>query len=488
MISKWALEEGASVDLGDRRLDGRMAVVLSALGNHPNLSIPAACGGHGEMQAAYRFFDNDKVTFDKVLAPHAVRTRERMRAQGVVLLAQDTTEIELLRQEVKGVGELDGFRKGVLLHLLHAFTPDGTPLGTVAAEVLNRPEVSHDPRSHKQRRRKHQPIEEKESLRWLTALRQARQIALELPEVQCVCMADSEADIYEWFAEPRGGSETASGTRAEDSPRVDWLIRACQDRALAAEPDAGNRYLRDAVRATEALYRVEILIRGREAKTQVEDRARRQTRQSRGAEVEVRARTLALRPPWRVDRKLPGVTVNVVMISEPNAPPGELAVEWILITTLPIETRAQVRQVVEYYCVRWNIEILFRTLKSGCRVERRRFEDVERVLPCLALYLIVAWRTLFVCRMGRDCPDADCESIFEPSEWKAVWAAVRRKKPPKKRPRLAEMVHLIAGLGGYIERPSSEPGPQSLWIGLQRMYDLAAAWDAFGPDSRLSTS
>jgi hypothetical protein len=42
----------------------------------------------------------------------------------------------------------------------------------------------------------------------------------------------------------------------------------------------------------------------------------------------------------------------------------------------------------------------------------------------------------------------DCQSIFEPSEWKAVWVKVKGKKPPLKAPRLSEMVHLIASLGG----------------------------------------
>ena len=182
---------------------------------------------------------------------------------------------------------------------------------------------------------------------------------------------------------------------------------------------------------------------------------------------------------------MPPVTVNVVLVSEPNPPAGEKAVEWILVTTLPIDTPEQVRTVVEYYCVRWSIEILFRTLKSGCRIERRRFEDVERVLPCLAVCLIVAWRTLFLCRMGRECPDMDCETVFEPSEWKAVWVAVHRKKPPKKRPRLREMVHLMARLGGYVEHPGNEPGPQTTWIGLQRMRDLAWGWETFGPEAKL---
>jgi len=469
MIAPWAKQEMANADLGDERLDARVVTLLSALGNRPNLSIPAACGGRAEMQAAYRFFDNDKVTFAKVLEPHLQRTRERVTEQSVVLLVQDTSEIDLTRpeREVEGVGDLDGSRRGFLLHELQAFTPEGTPLGTVWAEVLNRTEgVSHASAAEKRAQRKQLPIEEKESLRWLTGMRQARALAQQTPTTQCICVADSESDIYELFAEPRG-----------ERP-VHWLIRACQDRALEG-PRASH--VRDQVRGTSVRYEVEVLIRGRQAKTTAEDRARRQNRETRQAKVEVRAATLTLRPPDRPNRKLLPVTVNVVLVREPNPPPGEPPGEWMLLTTLPIDTPEQVRTIVAYYCVRWNIEVFFRTLKSGCRIERRRFEHVDRVLPCLALCLIVAWRTLFVCRMGRECPDLDCQAILEPSEWKAVWVAVHRKRPPRKVPRLAEMMHLIASLGGYVERPNSEPGAQTVWLGLQRMCDLAWAWDSFGP-------
>ncbi len=476
MIAPWAEQEMATVDLGDERLDARAEMLLSAMGSRPNLSIPAACLGRAEMKAAYRFFDNDKVTFAKVLEPHIERTRERVAEQPVVLLVQDTSEIDLTRpeQEVKGVGDLDGSRRGFLLHEMQAFTPEGTPLGTVWAEILNRREgVSHASAAEKREQRRQLPIEEKESLRWLTGLRQARALAQQTPATQCICITDSEGDIYELFAEPRG-----------ERP-VHWLIRACQDRALEGQR---GWHMRDQVLSMPVLYEVELLIRGRQAKTPAEDRARRQNRETRHAKVEVRATTLALRPPDRRGHQLPPVTVNVVFVREANPPAGEPPVEWLLVTTLPIETPQQVRTIVAYYCVRWCIEVLFRVLKSGCRIERRRFEHVERVLPCLALCQIVAWRTLFVCRLGRGCPDLDCEAIFEPSEWKAVWVAVHRKKPPRTTPRLSAMVHLIASLGGYVERKNGEPGPQTVWIGLQRMYDLAWAWDTFGPQAKIRTS
>ena len=87
------------------------------------------------MTAAYRLFANEKAGFDKLLEPHREATRQRIAVEPIVVLAQDTTEVELTHreQQVAGAGPLDGGSRLALLHELHAFTPDGTPLGTVAA-------------------------------------------------------------------------------------------------------------------------------------------------------------------------------------------------------------------------------------------------------------------------------------------------------------------------------------------------------------------
>jgi Transposase Tn5 dimerisation domain/Transposase DDE domain len=198
----------------------------------------------------------------------------------------------------------------------------------------------------------------------------------------------------------------------------------------------------------------------------------------------VRATAATLRPPSRSDRKLPPVTVNVVLVREESPAQDEEPIEWFLITTLPIATVEDVRDVIAYYTVRWMIEVLFRTLKSGCRVEERRFEHIDRLLPCAAIYLIVAWRTLLVCQMGRNCPDISCEAIFEPAEWKSAYVTVTKKRLPSTPPPLQQMVSLIAQLGGYVNRPGRKdpPGAQTIWLGMQRMQDLALAWASFGPD------
>lgn len=483
MVAPWAREEMASADLNDKRLNDRLTQVLSDLGERPTASIPAACGGHNETTAAYRFFDNEKVTYDKILQPHYESTRRRMAGQQTVLLIQDTTELDLTRpqQQVAGAGPMDGAtRRGAFAHVLEAFTTDGTPLGAAWVDLWARADDEATPEEKKHRRRV-APIEEKESFRWLEGLRQSRVVAQDVPEAQCVCVGDSEADIYEVFAEPRG-----------ERP-VHWLIRACHsDRvvqpdstaAAAAEGVAAARYLRDQVLAAPVLFTKEVAVRGRgEPKVGCEQGARHQPRQSRTAVVEVRATTVNLQPPWRPDRVLSPVTVNAVLVREIDPPANDEPVEWLLLTTLPIETIEQVRAIVQYYTVRFLIEVFFRVLKSGCRVEERRFEALERLLPCVAVYLITAWRTLMLCRLGRSCPDLNCEAVFDPSEWKAVWQVTHKGALPKDPPRLETMLKLIAQLGGYVNRPGRKdpPGPQTIWLGLQRMRDLAWAWNTFGP-------
>ena len=175
--------------------------------------------------------------------------------------------------------------------------------------------------------------------------------------------------------------------------------------------------------------------------------------------MEIRSATVTLRPPPRHDRKLPAVTVNVVLATEKD-PPDEPAIEWMLLTSEPVETIQDVQLVLEYYTIRWLVEVFFFVLKSGCRIEERRFEHIDRVLSALAVYMIVAWRTLYVCRLGREFPDLDCEAIFEPSEWKAVYKVVTDEWPPQKPPTLQQMIRLVGQLGGYVNRKNRSDEPQ----------------------------
>jgi hypothetical protein len=489
------------VDLGDERLNNRLIEVLSAFADHPQLSIPAACGGLAETAAAYRLFDNERVGPEKILEPHFQNTRKRIAEQPVALMVQDTTETDLTRpeQQVRGAGPLDvGSRQGCFLHPVIAFTPSGVPLGAVAAKMWARTESPEKTSSEERRaQRRVMPFEEKESFRWLEGFQTAREVAQQCPQTTCVCIGDSEADIYELFAEPRG-----------EVP-VHLLVRAAQDRALVNSPqDATSpcpnssqesheppeenaaEHLRVAVLATPVLFTQPISIRGRKVAITCKTGAREQPRKSRNAELEVRATTVTLRAPRRSGKKLPPVTINVILAREINPPADEVPVEWLLLTTLPIDTVDQIKAILRYYGTRFMIEVFFRVLKSGCRIEERLFETLDRLVSCIAVYLIVAWRTLMVCRLGHDSPEMDCEVIFEPAEWKSVWSVTQREPIPAQPPHLGVMIRLVAQLGGYVNRPNrpDPPGPQTVWIGLQRTRDLAWAWNAFGPGRDTSTS
>jgi len=477
----WVREELKTADLKDKRLNDRLGEVLSQLAAQPTASIPAACGGHAEMAAAYRLFDNDKASWERILEPHRDATRHRLRAQPVVVLVQDTTDVELTRpgQQVAGTGPLHGAsRRGALLHLLHAFTPDGTPLGTLAAKTWVRDEETLASAPQRRVRRRHAAVEAKESYRWVESLRQARAEAARLPGASVVCVADSEADLYELLMEGQAQPHAA-----------DWIVRACQNRAVCPGtigPSAAS--LRDALATQPRLLTHTVTVRGRTAKVACNHRVREQARIERSTEVEVRAACVTLRPPWRAGRRLPPLSVHVVWVRELAPPEGEAPVEWLLLTSLPIERVDQVRCVVQYYCTRWMVEVFFRTLKTGCRVQERRFEHLDRLARCLALYLIVTWRTLYVCRLGRECPDLSCEAVFEPAEWKAVYRVVRGRTPPAQPPHLGEMVRLVAQLGGYVSRRRPDtPGPQTVWLGLTRMHDFALCWKLFGPDAQVKS-
>ena len=487
MAKAWWEEELESADLHDKRLDERFGDILEAFANMPQASIPAAMGGRAELKAAYDFMDNEKATPETILPPHFHATAKRCKVQKVVLCPQDTSELNFTRpkQQVRGAGPLDdGPRRGAFLHLNEAFTEDGTPLGAIWAKIWSREDTKGDHTSkgnhpslspaEKRKKRRAASIEEKESMRWIEGIRATQELAAACSDTLVVSLCDSEADIYDLLVEPR---KTAN---------FHWIVRACQERVVQNEHGESLGVIRDSLQNQPALFTFEITVRGREQLISCETRSRRTTRVGRQAKVEARAGTVTIKAPEMSRHPIRSVTVHVVWVREIDPPADDNPIEWILLTTLPISMVDQVKRIIQYYKIRWMVEIYFRTLKSGCRIEDRRFETLPRMLACTAIYMIVAWRTMYVCRLGRSCPDMPCDVIFDDSEWQSVWTVHHRGRGvplPDHPPPLAIMIRLIAMLGGYVDRPnrSDPPGVETVWKGLQRMYDLAWGWDTFGP-------
>lgn len=474
------VDEFKECDFGDQRLSERLNKVADAFGRNPYLSIPAALHSRNDLEGAYRFFDNSKVSPDEILRAHAERSVERISKTSVALLVQDTTEIDLTRPSriVVGSGPLgSGPRVGAFLHPLIAFDTQGIPLGTVWSKMWARPpkedKLPETPSQKIERQRK-TPIEQKESFRWIEGLRAARSVAIQCPQTQCVVMADSEADIYELFIEPR---ETGH------KQALHFLIRAGQDRTLTDQPEG----LLEVIRKQPCQYTSKVVVSARKPVMAAlkQNKVRQKARDARMADLEVRCGVVSIARPDHLPKNYPlSLSVNVVLVEEPSPPQGQDPIRWILVTTLPINSTEEVQAVVSYYCLRWQIEIFNKTLKSGCRVEERQFETISRELNCLAVYMVVAWRVMLMARIGRECPDLSCEVLFEPSEWEAVYMISKKCDPPSTPPRLNEIIRLVAELGGFVARDKSHPGTQTLWIGIQRMHDFAHAYDSFGPGSK----
>jgi hypothetical protein len=345
MVSEWVVNEMKTVDIGDKRINDRLSEVLSMMAATPSKSIPSAVnGGHNETTAAYRLFDNDRADFVNILQPHIDATYLRLAQEKVVIVAQDTTELDVtrLKVQVQGAGPLDGSsRFGELLHPLVAFTPNGTPLGTLSAELWTR---EHGP--SKANDRKKVPIEDKESARWLDTHKHAQDIAKLHPDTQIVCVADSESDIFEVIE-----------LEQESPENFQWIIRSCYDRSLVTSESSESTHLHEQFAECDLIYRKQVYVRGREPKVNCDKRARNQPRVSRKCDMEVRATRVTLRSPWRPDRKLSNTAVNAILVQEVGAPDGDVPVSWLLLTNMPISTPEEIELVIAYYCIRWMIEI-----------------------------------------------------------------------------------------------------------------------------------
>lgn len=448
------------VDLGDQRLNDRAKNLLQTLAADPSASINSAVDGWTDTLAAYRFFDNPNVDAEEILAAHRQATEDRIAEQDVVLIVQDTTELDYTRHPTKDSGVLnEEDRFGLYDHSHIAFTPERLCLGVLAVEFFDRtPETLG-----KARERKYDPIETKESYRWLRGYRLACKLAAKHPTTQIVSVADCECDIYEIFSE-----------HSKQETPADFVIRANQNRrSTEFDSDAGGKVykkVRDEVAATEKLITREVNLPSTPK------------REARTAQLEIRAKTVVVKPP-HMRETLGTVQYQLVLVQEVGRPDDdETAVDWLLITTLPIDSVDAVLRVVDDYVGRWPIEVFFRVFKTGCRVEEIQLETNARLKRCLMFYKVIAWRIMYVTFFGRECPELPCNQMFADYEWKPVWKITSDEPLPEQAPSLSQFIPMLARLGGYNDRKHDHPpGTQSIWVGIRRMSDFALAWRSFGP-------
>lgn len=454
--SDWADREFGGAVLGDRRLQRRLVTMAQDFYARPQANLPQACGTRAKTKAAYRLLDHDRLTLPQLLATHYASTVERMRQHPVVLAVQDTTVLSYSGHlDSQGLGPINTTKnsaQGLLLHDTMAFAPEGLPLGLLDAQVWAR---AKETKGRKAQQRSQLPIEQKESYKWLTSFTAAATAQREVAHTQVVSVGDREADVYELFQ--------LALSRA-DHPQL--LIRAEQDRLVAD----GNQRLWETVEAQPVVG------------YQAVQASRRRGCAARVATLTVRFAEVEIHPPKNRRLGRPSVRLWAVLAREEEPPPGVIKpLEWLLLTTLPVNTPEQAAEKLRWYTRRWSIEVYHRTLKSGCRIEERQLATASRLENCLAIDMVVAWRILYLTRLGRETPDLPCTVYFDDIQWQALYGFIHRDPiPPAQPPTLRQAIRLVASLGGFLGRKGDgEPGTKSIWLGLQRLDDIAAAWTVF---------
>jgi hypothetical protein len=447
----WWAEELDGLDLGDQRLERRAQAILAARAQRPSDTFYGSFDDRHQSKRAYGLIahPNPQITLGSLLRPHTEATLRRSAAQSVVLLPQDTTSLNysgLLQTTGLGYINTEGSR-GLLLHGLLAWQPDGVPLGILHAHCWARSEAPPQDR----RQRNNKSIDEKESLCWLEALRTAASAACRLPHTAFVTLADRGGDLYELHDLVQAGP-----------PNLHAVVRAQHDRnlqshqklwAFMADQPVGKRTTLEVPRHT-----------GHPART---------------ATVEVRWAKVTILPPEVHSKKTwPPLDLWAVWVLEPQPPAGVEPLEWMLLTDLPVENWAQAQEKIQWYRRRWGNEEWHRMLKSGCGAERREFTTAQHLERELAFELILAWRVLLMVKLGRTVPDLPAQALFARDELEVLWYSSKKKRDePVPSLTLQQAIRLMARLVGWRGAPSDkEPGAESVEAGLRRLNDMVCGW------------
>ena len=459
----WAEQEFVDAHLGDKRLEKRMIEIAKAFMEHPEAQIPQAMGNWARTKAAYRFFDQPKVTMEKILEPHRKATSQRLKGQRVALAIQDTSFIDYTdHPATEGLGLLsDENHQGLIVHPTLAVSEEGVPLGLIDMQILDRKTIGV------KSQRKSKGTEEKESRKWLESYRATVRFGQCLSgQTHLVNVGDREGDIYDFFAEV---------LHCKDLNPVapDVLVRAARDRRVEHE----TSYLWAFMRSREV------------AGTSVIEVRRKDKLPTRQAHLSIRYAEVTIKPPTARSAKEKGLkplVIWAVYAHEEHPPKGVEAISWMLLTSMAVGNFREALEKVLWYTLRWTIEIYFRVLKSGCRIEERQLEAAHRLKGCLAMDRIIAWRILFLTKVGRGLPELPATILFEDHEWKALCCFISKTpQPPSEAPSLGEMIRQIGKLGGFLGRQSDgHPGSTCLWRGMWRLTDITATWKIFNKPSQ----
>jgi|SRR5687768_2719786 len=456
------VEEMASGELGDQRLNERRDRLMALLEQHPDTAFPKACADDGEVEALYRFLRNRRVSLTALLEPHLAATHARSAAMGEVLVIHDTTDMVFSGETPRaGLAALGKGRHGFWVHAALAVSADGwrAPLGVLSlipfVRKLQAPGTRKDERA-----RFEDP--DKESRYWRDGIAAVRTRCGDA--IQAIHVMDRGADSYELFA-----------TMLAQEDR--FVVRLTHDRPVVTDEGGGTLHAVMARAAVRCERQVMVAPR-RVGNRPQQARRKHPPREGRMATVQCAARRLTVqRPQGRQYAHLPAaLAVHVVSVCEVAAPPGEVPVTWRLITTDPIDTVEQVVRIVEWYRTRWVIEEFFKALKTGCAYEQRQLESLATLLVALALLAPIAWQLLLLRHLARAAPEGAATGVLSRRQLQVLHALPAGARLGTT-PTLRDVLLAIARLGGHLKQ-NGDPGWLVLGRGMQTLLWMETGWAA----------
>jgi hypothetical protein len=460
----WALEEFGGARIEDHRWRRRLVHVAERVARRPAGRVTETFVRSAERQGAYGLLESDAVGTAEVGTSMFEACARRSAGEPYVLCPVDGTSLTLTEADgSKGFGPIGARSEGGRgLKVMNAMvlSADGVPLGISSQRWWTRSE---------QRRRQNRDqlrAEQKETQHWLAAMKQTRDVmAKYAPSTRCWFQLDREGDAWPTLLEA-GISDHWFTIRANHQRRV--LL-----------PDGGPSKLHT-------------LLAQQEVKTeyplQVRAGARRQ---ARTAIMAVRACKVILDLRDKRTGKRFAFEVNVVQATETGTTPvGEKPIAWTLFTNRPIETIKDLTDVIWGYSMRWRIEELHRTWKSGaCRVEENQLRSASAVIKWGTILIAVAVRIERIKQLSREKPDRPATDEFSPVEIKAAallyfGKSAKTKIAPAASPTISEVTLWIAYLGGYTGKTSSGGPPGSIVLarGMESVRSAAQALEALPSD------
>lgn len=429
----WAERTFGGVQLHDMRRTGRAVKAASSLAENPLGSLPAQMHTWKETKAVYRWLDEPDVTFAALMHPHFQQTREQATSSPVVLLVQDTTDIDLShRRKISGVGQIGNERgRGFFVQTVLAVRPQTREvLGCLAQEPFVRIPAPEGEQRHQRRQR-----EERETDVWI---RQVQTIGTPAAGSMWVHVGDRGADMFPFF-------------HACQATQTHFLVRAAQNRRVQESEDEISYALTQA-RAWPSQGSRPFELPARHG------------RQARSTQVQLAFGQMTLLPPRNEPRasKEP-LTVWVVRVWEEQAPEGEKPLEWMRLPSVPTTTLEHAWERVDWYEHRWLVEEYHQCLTSGCRMEERQLQTVDGLIRLLGLLSPLAVRLLQIRALARSEPERPANALVEPLMLAVV---AQRSGGSPLTMTVGSFWTEVARLGGYLARShDGPPGWRTIWKG-----------------------